>query len=346
MAVVTLLPTVLLVCASLWGGLWTLAPILLISTIGHTLDALFETPNSDADHLRFEYIFPITLGFMNFAMLGLAVWALSSQPFALPTKITLLMGYTLYFSHVSNAAGHELIHRSDRLSFTLGKWIFISLLFGHHTSAHRLIHHRYVATRFDPNTARYGETFYRFFARAWRGSFRAGLSAENIRLGQAAESRQISTANPYFFYITGSFALLGISTVCAGPMGLIFHITLAFLSQVGLLLTNYTQHYGLTRSQSKDGTFAPVAPQHSWNAPHWFARNLTLNAPLHSDHHAKPSRCFAQLQNHAPHAAPRLPYSPEIMSTLALFPRRWRKVMHPRVAKWYDNQETHDTNRP
>lgn len=54
----------------------------------------------------------------------------------------------------------------------------MTLLFGHHTSAHRLVHHRHVATPSDLNTARLGESFWHFFPRALVGSFRAGLAAE------------------------------------------------------------------------------------------------------------------------------------------------------------------------
>jgi alkane 1-monooxygenase len=274
-------------------------------------------------------------------MLGCAVWALTYQPFSTPTKVALFAGNALYFAHVSNAVGHELIHRTKKFQFLLGKWVFISILFGHHTSSHRLIHHTYVATRYDPNTARYNENFYRFFARAWRGSFRAGLGAENQRLGLDPSSQAVGVENPYFTYIVGGFLFLGIAASLAGWTGLLVYFGLAFLAQVGLLLTDYTQHYGLTRSEAADGSFPPIAPHHSWNAPYWLTRHLTLNAPLHSDHHAKPARPYAELQTHPQEVAPQLPYSPGIMSIIALYPARWRKVMHPRVAAWAMQHRAH-----
>jgi alkane 1-monooxygenase len=333
-SVVTLLPAVLLLCSSTFGGFWTLTPLLLLGIISHICDELFESsPNAPVERL-FQNLLPIALALLHFVLLAVAIWSITYQPFSFAEKTALLFGYALYFSHVSNAVGHELIHRRKRFQFTLGKWLFISILFGHHASSHRLIHHPYVATRYDPNTARFNENFYRFYVRAWRGSFLAGLGAENERLGYQANSRAVDVANPYFTYILGSFLCMGLAAGIAGWFGLAVYLVLAFLSQAGLLLTDYTQHYGLMRTEGNDGKFPPIAPHHSWNSQHWFTRNLTLNAPLHSDHHAKPAKPFTELQTHCAQTAPQLPYSPGIMSVIALYPPRWRKVMHPLISDW------------
>ncbi len=333
-AVVTLLPAILLIIASAKGGLYPILPLLLLAGVNHVIDEFIENQPDTPIEKLLSNILPVTIGVLHFVLLGTAIWALTTQPFSLLSKLTLFAGYALYFSHVSNAVAHELIHRTKKWQFRLGKWMFISILFGHHTSSHRLVHHPYVATRFDPNTSRFGESFYRFFARAWRGSFLTGLGAENERLGYPPNSRAVDVKNPYFTYILGGGICLGIVAGFGGWSGFFVYLALAFLTQSGLLLTDYVQHYGLTRSEGADGKFAPIAPHHSWNAPHWFTRNLTLNAPLHSDHHAKPARAYTDLQTHSANAAPQLPYSPGIMSLLALYPPRWRKVMHPRVAEW------------
>jgi alkane 1-monooxygenase len=56
-----------------------------------------------------------------------------------------------------------------------------------------------------------------------------------------------------------------------------------------------------------------------------------LNAPRHSDHHAHPSRPYAVLRLSD---GPLLPRSLPVMAGVALFPRRWRRMMDPLVAKW------------
>lgn len=333
-AFITLLPTFLLALAAVKGGLWPLLPLVLLGGLNHLIDGLFENRPDSQSERKLANILPVILAFCHFTLLAMAVWSLALKPDPLTTKIPLFLAFGLYFATVSNANGHELIHRRSRFAFTLGKWIFISHLFGHHTSAHRLVHHPYVATRYDPNTARYNESFYTFFARAWRGSFLMGLSAENTRRGFPPHSREVDFSNPYFTYILGGVIFLGLATAFGGWKGFTLYLGLALMAQSGLLLTDYVQHYGLTRSEGQDGRFDPIAPHHSWNAPHWFTRNLTLNAPLHSDHHAKPARPYTELQNHPAEVAPQLPYSPGIMSIIALNPIHWRRIMNPKVAEW------------
>jgi alkane 1-monooxygenase len=92
-------------------------------------------------------------------------------------------------------------------------------------------------------------------------------------------------------------------------------------------MSDYVQHYGLTRKVGPDCKPAAVAPQHSWNAPHWFSALVMLNAARHSDHHAHPARVFPALG--LPQNGAVLPHSLAVMGFMALAPRRWRAVMHP-----------------
>ena len=331
---VTLLPTILLALATLHGGYWPWLALALLACVNHIIDAAFENrPDTETERLLVTAL-PTALAAVHFALLALTIWAISSQPFDPATKISLFLATGLYLATVSNANGHELIHRRGRIPFNLGKWIFISHLFGHHTSAHRLVHHPFVATRYDPNSARFNEGFYRFFFRAWTGSFFAGLAAENAKRGHPPGSRAVDFSNPYFLYFLGGGLFLALAFGFFGLIGLLTYLGLCLMAQGGLLLTDYVQHYGLTRLEGADGKIPPIAPHHSWNAPHWYTRKLTLNAPLHSDHHAKPARPFTELESHTKDRAPQLPYSAGIMTIIALNPRHWRKIMNPRVAEW------------
>ena len=155
--------------------------------------------------------------------------------------------------------------------------------------------------------------------------------AEQNRLGHDPNNGSITIKNPYFTYITGAAVALGLVTGVTGFAGLATYLGLAILAQGGLLMTDYIQHYGLTRDQGNDGRLEPVTQMHSWNAPHWFTRHLTLNAPLHSAHHQRPGLPYTELDN--PATAPQMPYGPGRMSLMALNPRRWRRVMNPKVAE-------------
>jgi alkane 1-monooxygenase len=101
-----------------------------------------------------------------------------------------------------------------------------------------------------------------------------------------------------------------------------------------LELTNYIEHYGLLRRETAPGRYEPVRPHHSWNANHRASNWLLINLQRHSDHHARPDRRFPLLQAHAAGSAPQLPYGYPVMGVLALFPRKWRAMMNPRVRAW------------
>ncbi|MDZ4135336.1 MAG: fatty acid desaturase, partial [Paracoccaceae bacterium] len=230
---------------------------------------------------------------------------------------------------VANPAAHELIHRGNRGLFRLGVAVYGSLLFGHHVSAHRLVHHRHAASAQDPNTARAGEGYYRFAARAWAGSFRAGLAAENAR-----RAGRKAGLHPYAAYAGLALASLALGWLVAGGWGVLAWAALATLAAAQLLLADYVQHYGLTRATLPQGGLEPVTERHSWNAPHWFSAHLMLNAPRHSDHHAHPSRPYPALRLPGPDAAPRLPYALPVCCALATLPPLWRRVMNPRLKRW------------
>jgi alkane 1-monooxygenase len=261
---------------------------------------------------------------------ALAVWAVAG-PSGLGTaaRVALFAGFGLFFGQVANPVAHELIHRGNRRLFRLGRLIYVTLLFGHHTSAHRLVHHRHAASRDDPNTARVGEGYYRFALRAWVGSFRKGLAAENALRRTGAKG-----VHPYAIYAGGAALSLAAGWLIAGFAGTLVWAGLAAHAQSQLLLSDYVQHYGLMRQAGPDGRPEPVGDRHSWNAPQWFSSAMMLNAPRHSDHHAHPARPYPKLRLPGADAAPRLPYSLPVTCVVALIPPLWRRVMHPHLALW------------
>jgi alkane 1-monooxygenase len=194
-----------------------------------------------------------------------------------------------------------------------------------------------VATEDDPNTARLGESFYRFLPRAWIGSFVAGFEIETQMMRQKSP-RPPRWRHPYVVYIVGALFCLAIATLAGG---LFAYLALVAYAQTQLMLSDYVQHYGLMRQRLASGKPEPVGPQHSWNAPHWFSGYLLLNAPRHSDHHAHPSKPYPALDLPDPKAAPTLPRSLPAMAAIALYPKLWKRVMTPRAIAW-SKSGTHD----
>jgi len=332
-AIVALFPAGLLGLGAILGGAWAWAALLYMTLIAWALDKLIAVraapadpasdPDSDTDPAAANRL-SVFLGIVHFVLLGLTIRALAADGLGPLGWIGLFLGAGLFFGQVSNANAHELIHRADRRLFQLGKWIYISLLFGHHTSAHTKVHHRCAATPDDPGTARLGESFYAFAPRAWRGGFRKGYEMERADIMR----RGTGGATPYLTYIVGAAGFLILAALTFGWAGLLTYVLLAAYAQLQLLLSDYVQHYGLTRSLGEDGKPEPVGADHSWNAGGWFTAHLMLNGPLHSDHHAHPARPYPALALPDPATAPRLPASLPVMSVLALYPAGWRRVMH------------------
>lgn len=340
-AAATLVPVALLACGALSGGGWLIAACLYLTLFTASLDELIQFASQDAlEGTEFPAagILSAALGILHFILWPLAVMAISGMSgFANWEQFLALICFGLFFGQVSNSNAHELIHKTNYAMHSIGKWVYISLLFGHHTSAHVHVHHRYVGTKEDPQTARLGESFYRYAVRAWRGSFKQGLSAEN-RMQRMRYQRLIFRRHPYTQYILGAIVMIGFSAVIGGWAGVAALIAVSSYAQVQLLLSDYVQHYGLKRIILANGKPEPIGIEHSWNAPHFFSSALMLNAPRHSDHHAHPSKNYAELEMPSSNEAPTLPRSLPVMAVVALFPPLWRKVMDERALEWQ-----HDT---
>jgi alkane 1-monooxygenase len=323
----TLLPVVLIVLACVLQAVWCFAALVGMTLYVVMMDAVPTAPlakREDARSLRAGDRLTLCLGIVHFLVLGLAVWGLTRGALGVGQILALGSAVGLWLGQVSNPNAHELIHRSGRGHRALGVAIYVSLLFGHHVSAHRLVHHVHVATDKDPNSAKRGEGFYRFWWRAWRGSFVAGWRAENAR-----RHERPAWKHPYLIYCAGAaLCLLGAYGV-SGGWGVIALIAVTGHAQVQLLLADYVQHYGLRRQLVKTGRYEPVKAHHSWNAPHWYSAAMMLNAPHHSDHHLYPDRTFSQLD--VSPDLPMLPYSMPVMAVVALCPPWWRRVMDQRV---------------
>lgn len=326
----TLLPVPLLALGAASGGIWVVLALVTMTGLTFTLDELvkYVTPPTPESEFPAADALSVTLAVIHFPLFAWIVWGLAGDHLSVAAKVLLFLAAGLYFGQVGNSNAHELIHRGSRALNRLGRWVYISLLFGHHVSAHVLVHHRFVATENDPNSARLGENYYRYALRAWRGSFVQGYRAEAARLGRVNRS---PWRNPYVLYVGGGLAFCLLALFAGGITALIAYVLLALYSQAQLLLSDYVQHYGLSRAV-KDGKPEPVGHRHSWNAPHWFSSGLMLNAPRHSDHHAHPSRAYPSLE--LPQDGPMLPRSLPAMASLALFPAQWRRVMDKRAAKW------------
>ncbi|TNF18164.1 MAG: alkane 1-monooxygenase [Rhodobacteraceae bacterium] len=331
-AAATLAPVVLLALGALSGGFWIWAALGYMTLLVFGLDRLraLAAPGDPGAEFPAGTGLSLALGLLHFPLLALAVWLVAGESGApWPARLAGFFAFGLFFGQVSNSNAHELIHRADRNLRRLGVAVYASVLYGHHASAHRLVHHVHVATRKDPNSPRPGESYYRFALRALRGEYRAGKAAETAR----RQGRRRTGLHPYRVHALISLASLTSAALIGGLAGVGALVALAVYAQAQLLVSDYVQHYGLTRALDAAGKPEPCGPQHSWNAPHWYSSALMLNAPRHSDHHIRPGVEYPGLKL-SEDDMPILPHSLPVMALIALWPRRWRALMDPRAARW------------
>ncbi len=248
-------------------------------------------------------------------------------------KLMLFFGQGIMSGTIGIVYAHELMHQSDRVERWLADLLLASVLYSHFRSEHLRVHHIYVGTPRDPVTARYGEGFHRYFFRVLRECPVSAWKAEAAMLARKGAS-PLSPANPFLRYAALQGGMLLLALLLGGWQGLILFLFQAFVAIWQLELVNYVEHYGLTRRHLGDGKYEHVQPRHSWNATHRASNWLLINLQRHSDHHYKPDRRFPLLQAHPAEDAPQLPYGYPVMTTMALIPNLWRKVMNPRVKAW------------
>ncbi len=314
-----LLPALFLGFGILWGGVFAWAGFIYITAFAALMDSTRSQFAGEAEFPAASALLTL-LGVVHLVVFGALIWAIAAEGPML-ARLGLFLGGSLYLGQISNPIAHELIHQPKRGLFWLGAAVFSTMAFGHHSSAHRLVHHRYAASVQDPNTARSGEGFYAFFLRAWRGSFTLGWQAD----------RRGSGLHPYVIYLTIAKISMVIAATLGGWMGVLVWGLLCVAAQAQLLLSDYVQHYGLMRKMV-DGKMEPMADRHSWNAPFWFSSAMMLNAPRHSDHHAHPARPFTALRSGED--APQLPWPLPLACTIALIPPIWKRRIRPHLKPW------------
>ena len=326
-AFAALAPVVFLGLGAVWGGVWVWLALAYISVIAFVLDEVIQslTPATQPDQaLVSANALSVLLAISHFSLLGFGTYAVTgASGLGLVERIAAFLGFGLFFGQISIANAHELIHRNQRGLFNLGKWVFISMLYGHVTTAHRLLHHPHVATPKDPNFPARGTSFYRYLPRSLWRNFIEGYQIEQVR---AARSGRM---NPYVTYTGGALGVLVLGWATLGWAGVAVLVGFGAYAQFQHAMVDYLQHYGLARRALPDGSYAPLRPCHSWNSPHWFSALMTVNVTRHSDHHAHPGRVYTALR--LTPDMPMLPYSLPAMGVIALIPPLWFKMMDRRV---------------
>ena len=223
---------------------------------------------------------------------------------------------------------HELIHRQNKYMRGIGVLLLVLCCYGHFRIEHVYGHHKHVATKEDPATARRGENFYFYFI---RGVINSVISSWNIEKNilDKKNINTLSLQNRMLHYFILEIIFLLIAFFVAGINGLVFVIFHSFVSIILLELVNYIQHYGLERKM-ENGKYERFTDHHSWNSRHISANWSTFNLGLHAEHHQSASKHYPLLSQEE--KVIEMPANYSIMLIMALIPPLWFFIMHKKLA--------------
>ena len=222
---------------------------------------------------------------------------------------------------------HELIHRQNKYMRGIGVVLLVLCCYGHFRIEHVYGHHKHVATKEDPATARRGENFYFYFIRCVINSVISSWNIEKNIL-QKKNISTFSLQNRMIHYFVLEALFLFIAYVIAGFNGLVFVLTHSFVSIMLLELVNYIQHYGLERKK-ENGKYERFTDHHSWNSRHISANWSTFNLGLHAEHHQSASKHYPLLSQEK--KAIEMPANYSMMLMMALVPPIWFFVMDRKI---------------
>ncbi len=289
-----------------------------------------ETPDSKLFWYRLITIiwFPIQA-----PLVFWSIWYVTRADYSVAEQMGLFWGIGIASGTIGIVYAHELMHQRNLLERWLGDLLMCSALYGHFRSEHLLVHHSWVGTPRDLVSARYGQGFWHYFLRVLTRGPASAWHAEKKKLARAGRTPW-ARSNPFWRYAALQLAVLALAFAIGGWQGLLLFCWQALVAVWQLELTNYVEHYGLTRKHLGDGRYEHVKPRHSWNSSHRVTNWLMINLQRHSDHHYKPDRRFPLLQTYSEDEAPQLPAGYPVMATLAMVPSLWRRWMNPRVREW------------
>jgi alkane 1-monooxygenase len=224
--------------------------------------------------------------------------------------------------------GHELGHRKNKFEQFLAKASLLSSLYMHFFIEHNKGHHKNVATKDDPNSARKGELIYFFYFRTIIFSYIGAWKIANEDVKKKGHSIFSFYNEMLLYQLVQLGSILSIYFIFGSTITLYF-LAAAAIGIALLETVNYIEHYGLSRKEIAAGKYERTLPQHSWNSNHVIGRLMLFELSRHSDHHYLASRKY-QVLRHSDEA-PQMPTGYPGMMILSLIPPLWFYVMNKKI---------------
>ena len=310
---------------------WSIAPFIWVFVLVPLIDlALPYLSKQDVDltenvlhNFSILIILPCILFLIVF---GLIVVSNSSISILVAAALGAAVGMS--GGSIGITTAHELIHRQNKYMRGIGIILLVLCCYGHFRIEHVYGHHKHVATKEDPATARKGENFYFYFIRCVINSVISSWNIEKNILDKK-NINALSLKNRMLHYFVLEIIFLFIAFFIAGINGLVFVFFHSFVSITLLELVNYIQHYGLER-KLQNGKYERFTDHHSWNSRHISANWSTFNLGLHAEHHQSASKHYPLLSQKE--KVIEMPANYSIMLIMALIPPLWFFVMNRKLA--------------
>ena len=268
-------------------------------------------------------------------------WAVATQHYGWVGYLGVSLAVALT-NGLALVVGHEIGHKTRRFEKRLAQIVLAVPAYGHFSAEHNRGHHKDVATPNDPASSRFGESLYAFMLREIPGALERAWRDEKLRLSPHGK-RVWSPSNELLQSFLITALLYGTALSVWGTVLIPFLLISTFWGWQFLSTSNYIEHYGLLRQRQPDGRFERCRAEHSWNADHVVSNLMLYHLQRHSDHHARPTRCYQALRSDK---APELPSGYPLCFTLAYFPPLWRAVMDRRVLEVYGGDITRVNIQP
>ena len=329
-----LVTPLILITASSLGLLispsWSLSPFVWVFILVPIIDIMLPYLNKKDEELNENLLHSFSIIIVLPCILFLIIYGLMIVSDITMNFITIAaLGAAVGMSggSIGITTAHELIHRQSKFMRSLGIILLILCLYGHFRIEHVYGHHRNVATKEDPATARKGENFYFYFIRCVINSVISSWNIEKDIL-KKKNSNIYSLKNRMLHYFFLELLFLCLAFYFTGINGLIFIFFHALVSITLLELVNYIQHYGLTRKK-ENGKYERFSDHHSWNSRHISANWSTFNLGLHNEHHKSAGKHYPLLSQEE--KILEMPSNYSIMLIMALIPPLWFYVMNPKL---------------
>jgi len=329
-----LVTPLILITASSLGLLispsWSLSPFVWVFILVPIIDIMLPYLNKKDEELNENLLHSFSIIIVLPCILFLIIYGLMIVSDITMNFITIAaLGAAVGMSggSIGITTAHELIHRQSKFMRSLGVILLILCLYGHFRIEHVYGHHRNVATKEDPATARKGENFYFYFIRCVINSVISSWNIEKDIL-KKKNSNIYSLKNRMLHYFFLELLFLCLAFYFTGINGLIFIFFHALVSITLLELVNYIQHYGLTRKK-ENGKYERFSDHHSWNSRHISANWSTFNLGLHNEHHKSAGKHYPLLSQEE--KILEMPSNYSIMLIMALIPPLWFYVMNPKL---------------